>query len=356
MFSTWSLTSDWRSTVGQMDSPVVKQAHIVPKCLLKGFATNGHLEFAVDGRPRPGTISIEDAATRRYFYRRHLPDGSPTDDAEQGLQRVEDAAAPLLTQLPEIWDKINLADKGRLAEFFATQYVRGPRWKWWFEQQVRAKADSWRRYPEPVRHNRLWIPMTQRFINHFEDHLLANTQWLMRMREMSLKVMAIFGSMKWTLLEFQEPSLVLADHPVVDWPIAADFRRPEPNRAGIGALNFLEVRVPIASTRAILMTWSDEPGLTSRKPGTNEIAANLNAFSIANSERQWVWQPESSPPVVSGYLEPISPRVILGYGKRVAEGSALRNAVSEDLQPKLGIVNEAEQVDVFVSDFVHLHA
>lgn len=332
-----------------MKYSVVKKAHIVPRCLLKSFAIDGHVEIAVDEELLSGTVSIEDAATRRYFYRRHRPDGSPIDDGEWSLSLIEDEAAPLLASLSEIWDELDLEGKAKLAEFFAVQFVRGPRWKAWWKEQTRAAVDKWRRAPEPMLHNGLWIPMTQRTVNEFEDHALTNTQWLTRMLGISKKVMGIFGSMKWTLLEFEEPCLALSDHPVIDWPIDAEYRRPESSRVGVGALNFLEVRIPVAPSLAILMSWSDQPGLTARTIAAKQIAANLNAFSIANAERQWFKQPGSSVPTATGYLDPIAPTLLPGYGREVAQASTLREAVSENVQPLLGVDDDSNRVNIFTS-------
>lgn len=335
--------------MGRLNHPIVKKAHIVPRCLLKPFASNGHVAVAVDGILLSGTVPIDDAATRRYFYRRHRPDGSPIDDAEWSLSLIEDQAAPLIAALPEIWDDLDLEAKSKLAEFFAIQYVRGPRWKAWWEDQTRAAVDKWRREPEPILQNGLWIPMTQRTVNEFEDHALTDTQWLFRMLGLSKKVMGIFGSMKWTLLEFDGPCLALSDHPVVDWPIVTEFRRPEPSRVGVGALNFLEVRIPVSPSHALLMTWSDQPGLTSKRAASNHLAANLNAFSIANAERQWVKQPGSTIPISTGYLDPVAPVIDPDYGRESAEASLIRKAVAENIQPKLGVDDESGQVDIFTS-------
>lgn len=332
-----------------MDYPAVKKSHIVPRCLLKAFADSGRVELAVDGDLLPGTVPLGDVATRRYFYRRHRPDGTPIHDAEWSLARIENAAAPLLAELPRIWDELDLESKGKLAEFLAVQYVRGPRWKGWWEEQTRSSIDSWRKDPQPVEHNGLLIPVTQSAINAFEDQALTNTQWLTRMLAISHKVVGIFGSMHWTLLEFDGPCLLISDHPVVDWPLDAPVRRPEPNRVGVGALNFLEVRVPVAPDRAILMSWSDETALVSRMRGSIEAAENLNAFSIANSERQWLRQPGSDTPVGGGLLAPISPTVLDGYSVQMAESSAIRKAVTENLQPKLGVTDDAAEVDIFTS-------
>lgn len=329
-----------------MEYPAVKDAHIVPKCLLSAFAVDERVELHVDDKLVPGPVPIRDVAVRHTYYRRTRPDGTPIDDAEWSLNKIENAAAPLLYNLNGNWGALSMESKGTLAEFFAIQSVRGPRWKAWWKNQTQAAVDQWRREPAPMLHNGLWIPMTYKTINDFEDQALENTSWLTRMFAISKKIAGIFASMRWTLLDFAEPWLVMSDHPVVEWPLEAEFRRPEPNRVGVGALNFLEVRVPVSPTQAILMTWSDEPGLNDRVEASQSIAARINAFTIANSERQWFEKPGGSAPVADGFQDPISPDVVSGYSKRRAESSRLRAAVTANLQPKLGL-DQVNEMDVF---------
>lgn len=319
----------------------------MPKCLLKNFSTGNRVEVCVDGEFVPNPVPIDDVAVRRTFYRRSRPDGSSIDDGEWSLNQIESAAAPLIATLSEKWDEFDIESKGTLAEFFAIQSVRGPRWKAWWMYQTRSAADRWRRNPEPMLRNGLWLPMTHSAINEFEDHSLENTAWLTRMMGISKKITGIFCSMRWTLLEFETPCLALSDHPVVEWPLDAEYRRPEPNLAGTGALNLLEVRVPVSPTTAILMTWSDELGIVDRMEATQEVAANINAFSIANGERQWVRQPHSSVPVATGYLDPLAPVILDRYSRQIAETSLLREAVANNVQPKLGQDAE-EEADIFV--------
>jgi len=84
------------------------------------------------------------------------------------------------------------------------------------------------------------------------------------------------------------------------------------------------------------MTWQDLPDATTVIPGTEEIAANLNAFTIANADRHWMHQPGSTPPVARGYLPPIAPTLIPSYGPAEVEASKVRQMVTENIQPKLG--------------------
>jgi hypothetical protein len=318
-----------------MKYPEVKRAHIVPRCYLLNFAAEGRVMLSVDEKAIPNPTSVDDAAVRKTFYRRYRPDGTPIDDVEWSLSQLEDVVGPMLPHVQQAWPYAT-EEKGKLAEFFAFQFIRGPRWKKWREEEARKRIEEHRRNPEPILRNGIWLPVTHKTINELEEKLLSETEWLVRMMSLANKLIDIFGSMRWHLIEFDKPLLVISDHPVVGWHSKADARRPEPNAPGVGALNFLEVRVPISPRLALLMTWQDLPDAEESIPGTEAVAANCNAFTIANAERQWMHQPGSTPPVARGYLPPVAPVLIPGYGRGEVEASEVRRAVSANLQPKLG--------------------
>jgi hypothetical protein len=319
-----------------MEYPEVKKAHIVPRCYLANFAVDGALRLNVDGKLIEHPVSIDDAAIRRTFYRRTRPDGTPIDDVEWSLSELEGAIARKLRSVRSSWPPSTIEDKGALAEFFALQFVRGPRWKAWHEEQARERIAELRRNPKPMLHpTGIWLAVTQKEINQTEDRLLSETEWLTRMMSIANLLIDVFGSMRWHLIEFREPLIAISDHPVTACGIDGESRRPEPTPAGIGALNFLEVRAPISPTLALLMTWQDHPD-GPVIAGTKEIAANINAFTIASAERQWMYKPGATIPIGEGYLGPISPQLIPGYGPAEASASSIRRKVTDLIQPKLG--------------------
>jgi len=313
----------------------VKRAHIVPRCYLLNFAAAESLMLNVDGKEILNPTSVDDAAVRRTFYRRYRPDGTPIDDVEWSLSQLEDVVGPMLPHVRQAWPYA-IEQKGKLAEFLAFQFVRGPRWKSWREEEARRRIEEQRRNPEPILRNGIWLPVTHKTINELEDHLLSETGWLVRMMSLANKLIDIFGSMRWHLIEFDRPLLAVSDHPIIGWHMKDDARSPEPNRPGDGALNFLEVRAPISPSLALLMTWQDLPDSKNPIVGTEAIAANINAFTIANAERQWMYQPGSTPPIARGHLPPVAPTLVAGYGVDEVEASEVRKTVSENIQPKLG--------------------
>lgn len=50
--------------------------------------------------------------------------------------------------------------------------------------------------------------------------------------------------------------------------------------------------LPLSPKHAVLMTWSDLPDDENvRLSGTQDHAANLDAFTVASADRQWVLSP-----------------------------------------------------------------
>jgi len=320
-----------------VDFPQVKSAHIVPRSYLMNFSVDGQVQLNIDGRQLPNPVSIDDAAVRNTFYRRRRPNGTPIDDVEWSLSQMEGALAPLIQDLGANWPPRLETVKAPLSEFFAFQFVRGPRWKKWREEKLRGWLEELRRNPEPIRlPSGLLLAVTQKRINEMEDHALSETEWLTRMMVISGSLLAIFLAMTWHLVEFDEPCLAISDHPVVSWPRAGGARLPQPNLEDLGALNFLEVRAPVSPNLALLMTWSPPPDGDKPIVGTEDIAANMNAFTIANADRQWMSMPGSDVPLADGLLDPISPALIPGYGPAQAEGSQMRERVGESVQKRLG--------------------
>ena len=81
------------------------------------------------------------------------------------------------------------------------------------------------------------------------------------------------------------------------------------------------------------MTWleaNDAPEIRLR--GTRQQASSLNAFTIANADREWFYVPGTNPPIGSGSLLPLSPTSLKGYGVEAVERSQRRFKVAEWLE------------------------
>jgi hypothetical protein len=98
--------------------------------------------------------------------------------------------------------------------------------------------------------------------------------------------------MHWTLVEFDAPRLATSDHALVLWR-GIESRSPSATEiTQTGIFECIEARLPLSPTRAVLMTWSDNPDDEhSRVCGTRDHAANLNAFTVTSADRQWFHRP-----------------------------------------------------------------
>jgi Protein of unknown function (DUF4238) len=320
----------------------VKHSHIVPNFFLRLFADGEKIAMRLIGESTSKTIGVRDAGVRRDFYRRTRPSGEAIYDIEWSLSQAEATAAPVLKSLPSAWP-LPLQTKAIVAQFVALQLVRGPRWHRFHEEFVPQALAEQRNKGLPGLTDVGTAVAGDEILSRVQEHLESDTERHVRMLSMYPKVATIFASMGWTLLKFPRPVLAVSDHPVVVWPLEG-ARKPQPHPHGAGLLDILEVRVPLSSTLALLMTWreSDEPQPV---PGKRQYAGNLNAFTLAEAEQQWFHRPGTSPPISTGRLVPLSPLVYPDYSVEAARDSLLRAEVTRRLQPRMG-KNLEQEVEV----------
>lgn len=330
-----------------MGYTAVKDAHILPKAYLRNFAgPDGNaigVRFPDDSQKRL-TLSIAKVATRKHFYRRERPDGTKIDDVEWSLSQLEGAAAPVLAAVGDLWP-LETEDKGKLAQFFAMQLLRTPQWMEWH-------GDFTTKFFEERREQGL--PGNERSDAdageaEAEEHLRSSTPRLLRMLSLSRKAAMILGSMHWTLIEFATPLLATSDQPVYLWSRSVHSSGPRASDFGVGLLETLEVRVPISPHQALFMTWHDAPDSDERRiEGNEHQAAALNAFTIANCDRQWFHLPGTSPPVARGRLGPLSPQLLPGYSAERAGGSQRRARTAQIIESRKDEDLNADDLEVVV--------
>jgi hypothetical protein len=301
--------------------PIVKNSHVVPRTYLLRFADErGRIVVCVRGRAH--LTNVDKAGTRSKFYARERPDGTEIHDIEWSLSQVEDRAGPLLRKATELWP-LSVDDKGALATLFALQILRGPRWMKWHEE-----------FTQDYVVEQLDLGEDREELETLEEALLSRTEIFAKMLDLAKKVTPLMASLKWTLLQFRRPWLATSDHPVVLWPIGVGARAPQATPHGVGLFEALEYRVPISATEAILMTWADGPD--TRAVAHKDQAASLNAFTVAEASPQWFHLPGVPPPIGTGYLKPLSPRVLPGYSDHVAMMSPRRARTQQIVQPLIG--------------------
>lgn len=247
-----------------MAYPSVDKGHIVPRVYLRNFANGSQIELHLVGTESSHVVNIAKAGTRQRPYRRTRPSGEQIDDAEWSLAHIERAAAPLLHEVEERWP-LTFEDKRTLAEFFAVQMVRGPRFFDYraelVEQSLRAQADQLREetaLPEQV---------IQHQVELAGEKFLSDTGRLVSMLGLSRLVTTHLASMHWTLLRFDRPVIAVSDQPVVIWPLTRGRSDASIDPAW-GPGEALEVRVPVSSNLAMVMAWVDEGTVPCELAGT----------------------------------------------------------------------------------------
>jgi hypothetical protein len=268
----------------------------------KAWETEGRkVAVHVDGAKPCRKRSTKSVATRGPYYRRKRPEGEHIDDMEKSLSIIEDKAAmPLRTLIDG--GAIDAETKGIVAQLFAVQMFRGPAFFEQREETIRPslealeaehfKSEALAKLGNDVHAAR------QKAI----DGYLDPTQSFLTMLRYSVKVASILGLMRWQILRFPGPELAYSDHPVVLWPSKLSSSRPF-QRQGLGPVETLEIRVPIAPDAAILMNWidlDDEVGVQMSPPAAGE----LNAFTVAQAERDWMHQIGQEPEVLKGIFRP----------------------------------------------------
>ncbi len=332
-------------TIDGSKSPTVEDGHIVPRMYQKAWETDGrkvsvHTESNAPCRKR----STKSVATRGPYYRRTRPEGEQLDDTEKSLSVIEDKAAGSLRRLIE-GGQIDAETKGIVAQFFAVQIFRGPAF---FEQ----------------REEILWPSLEALEADHFKPQALAElkgnvttarekaiddyldpTQRFMTMLRYAVKVASILGLMRWQILHFAGPELAYSDHPVVLWPLDLPSSAPF-QRQGLGPIETLEIRVPISPSTAILMNWIDLDDVVGvQMPST--AAAEVNAFTVAQAEKEWAHQIGSEPEVAQGTFKPLSRLIDLSYSKRTVTTS-LRHALARKFFKEIRGRKFANEVEVLV--------
>jgi hypothetical protein len=276
----------------------------------------------VDASRPPKKRPYRKVATRPAPYRRLRPGtGEPIDDFEAGLAAFENDAAPVLRALPDLWP-LSGKDRELLAGFMGIQILRAPAWMDWHQDFTRTHFAELRGTLGQL------SAKEQSRLDKTEQVLLNRTSMFQRMIAFSKKATTVFGSMCWTLVEFRRPLLSSSDQPMVTWPLAYSAMPPQQIPVGIGLVETLEVRLPVTPYHAVLLTWSLDPSDEGcRVMGKSHHAGNINAFTIANADRDWFHVPGGSVPRATGYLRPISTELVRGYDASIAVGSSHRAQV-----------------------------
>ena len=313
---------DRPSIVFNRDSyPVVEKGHIVPRMYQRAFAVDDKVAVHVDGNPQCVAMSTKTAGTRRRFYRRVRPDGEEIDDVEASLAYVEDKATQPLRDLIA-GGPLTVEGKGILAQFIAVQMLRGPAF---FENReqlllpiiegMEAKDFT----PEGLAAAGGDAGVARERV---KEQIFGTTRRARSMLARSPKLGTVLGYMCWYIVRFAGPALAYSDHPVVMWAMdVASTAALEKQQ--FGPLSALEVRIPLAPDTGLLMNWVDrsDPLVVSLQ---TPAAAEFNALTVAQADRQWMHRPGDEPEIADGPLRPLSRLVEPAYDRSAMLRSARR--------------------------------
>jgi hypothetical protein len=281
------------------------------------------------GKPGCELRSTKVAGTRGPLYRRTRPQGTATDDFEASLGGIEGRSARPLRELIA-GGPITVERKGAVAQLLAMQIMRGSAFSAAHGEIIddlfdkASSGDFKARYLASVGGD------VERARQGAKEAFNGQTNRLKTMLSYAIKVSNVLALMRWQLLRFDGPLLAYSDHPVVLWPMNATRRTPF-GKQGLGPLTTIEIRAPIAPGVAVLMNWIDDSDLNAVEMGA-EAAAELNAFTIGQAEREWMHAPGTEPEVAGGFFSPISRRVDPAYGRVAARSSARRKFAQKSFE------------------------
>ncbi len=106
------------------------------------------------------------------------------------------------------------------------------------------------------------------------------------------------------------------------------------------------LRVPISPSAAILMTWVDRSDDTHVSLGA-DAAAELNAFTVAQADRQWMHSPSNEPEVPTGLFEPVS-RLVEPRYDRAAMARSARRATGQRFVERVKNRRHVHDVEVLI--------
>lgn len=307
------------ATIRRKSYPVVEDGHIVPGTYQKAWVLEGRVTVqkvgATDGagRLRP----IAKVAVRERPYRRVRPNGEEIDDVEASLNVIEGKATEPLRTL-NAGGSLTKERKSVLAQFFGIQIVRTSV----FQANRTAIVEFIRQIPADAMKPELLAEAGESVDRAREllvEKYTSSTEAMMAMLQYGAKLGGVLGQMRWQLIHFKKPRLVYSDHPVVLWPLGLPESPPFP-RQHSGPLRTLEIRVPLGPSVGLLMNWIDQLDDAGME-GTPTVAAEFNAFTVAQAETEWAHRPGRKPLIPWRSFEPLSRLIDPDYRREGVIGS-----------------------------------
>jgi hypothetical protein len=238
---------------------------------------------------------------------------------EAQLGFVEDGATAFLRDPAGQWPTAGSL-RGSVATFIAVHVVRSPGFRAWYRGQtlerVATAIDA--------------APSTERLQMRVAQEMDTDRERAITVLQHVTYLASLLASMHWSLVKFDGRVLALSDQPVCVVPAKINTgSAPLQVVPDTGFVDILEVRVPVAPERALIMTWRDTPEASTECTGTFEQACNLNASTVAQADRHWFRHPDGiaprlRAPTLEAISEPISPQILPGYNVAAARRSRRR--------------------------------
>lgn len=240
-----------------------KLHHYVPQGYLRGFATEkGRIVALPLDRSRTSfTSSVRNVAAQTHF---HTVDGlEEPDEFEKALSGVEGEAISIIGKLEESKFPLSESDRWMFSYYIALQSVRGPDTRKTMEH-LRAKfvrveigaggrknVGNWTKKnlgfdPSPEQEDRIWAEATQPGGPPISFSNIAHIQHMVDMAE---KLTPYFAARPWSIVQFEQRSLITSDAPVNLIPNPKDTASE-----GVGFMTAWGITFPLTRKLGLLMS------------------------------------------------------------------------------------------------------
>jgi hypothetical protein len=248
-------------------------------------------------------------------------------EAEQAFSKCENPVLRMLRKLPQRWP-LSTADRAGLAQFLAIHVIRTP-----------AYGAFVRRAGKRARENAIRDAVEQHGLTAEQmaaaDERLRGQRYHVRtLLGQVNRLGSMFGCMHWALVQFDRDCLITSDQPVVMLPLSPAPISPASSVPVSGLANMIEVRFTLDPRQALLLTWVETPDTVQPFAGTYSQACSINCAVRAQSLKEWMCRPQTTPPflappILTPSVYAISTELLAGYTVQAATQSRRRAAADQ---------------------------
>lgn len=298
-----------------------RKIHIASQTYQRNWAVNEKIMRAYAGGAEFELRPIANVGWRPRWWG---TDRALASAIETQLSRLESEATPFLRDPSTNWPvtgDLRIA----VASFIALHVARSPAFRASYDESIDERVASVSRTN----------PAAERAHREAATVLRSDKERGLLALEYTTSIGALLASMHWSLVHFDGPVLALSDQPVSIIPCGVEDRsialRVVPSS---GLVDTLEIRVPVAPDRALILTWQEGPESAIEHFGTYAHLTSLNASTIAQADAQWFRHPHGTavrlrPPMLEPVMDPISATILAGYDSRASRASKARLDAAE---------------------------